>query len=57
MSTLSHVHMLWIDSAVILMLAINSLKMKLVDFFCFAAVEQLSAELIGINCTNSYFID
>ena len=40
--------MLRIYSAVILVLAINSLKMKqMVNCFCFAVVEQLRAELIS----------
>ena len=40
-------HMLRIYSAVILELAIKSLKMKqMVDCFCFAVVEWLRAELI-----------
>ena len=40
-------NMLPICSAVILALAINSLKMEeMVDFFCFAVVEGLRAELI-----------
>ena len=40
--------MLRIYSAVILALAINSLKIKqMVNFFCFAVVERLRAELIS----------
>ena len=42
------VHMLRIYSVVILLLTKNSLKMKqVVDFFCFAVVERLRAELIS----------
>ena len=42
------VHMLRINSVVILVLTINSLKMKqMIDFFCFAVVERLRAELIS----------
>ena len=49
--------MLRIYGAVILLLALNSLKMKQIVVF-FAAVEQLSAELISkLHRTNSYSID
>ena len=42
------VYVLRIYSAAILVLAINSRKMKeMVDFFCFAVVERLRAELIS----------
>ena len=48
MTTPLRVGMLRIYSAAILVLAINSLKMKqTVDFFCFAVVERLRAELIS----------
>ena len=48
MTMLLRVYMHRIYSAAILVLAINSLKMKqMVDFFCFAVVEQLRAELIS----------
>ena len=48
MTTPLRVCMLRIYSAVILVLAITSLKMKqMVDFFCFAVVERLRAELIS----------
>ena len=43
---ISHCHVIY--SAGILLLAIHSLKMKQnVDFFCFAVVGQLRAELIS----------
>ena len=48
MTTPLRVYMLRICSVVILVLTINSLKMKqMVDFFCFAVVEQLRAEFIS----------
>ena len=48
MTTPLRVHMLRNYRAVILALVINSLKMKqMVDFFLFAVVEQLRAELIS----------
>ena len=41
------VYMLQTHSAVIIVLAINSLKMKqMVTFFCLAVVERLRAEMI-----------
>ena len=41
-------YMLRIYSAVILVMAMNSLKMKqMVDFFCFEVVERMRAELIS----------
>ena len=48
MTTPLLVHMLRSYRAVILVLAINSLKIKqMIDFFCFAVVERLRAELIS----------
>ena len=48
MTTPLRVHMLWIYSVVILVLTITSLKTKqMIDFFCSAVVERLSAELIS----------
>ena len=48
MTMLLRVHMLQIYSVVILVLTIKSLKMKqMVDFFCFAVVKRLRAELIS----------
>ena len=48
MTTPLRVYMLRIYSAAILMLAIFSRKMKeIIDFFCFAVVERLRAELIS----------
>ena len=48
MATTLRAHMLTIYNVVILVLTINSLKMKqMVDFFCFAVVERLQAELIS----------
>ena len=48
MTTPLRVNMIRVYSAVIIVLAINSLNMKqMVDFFCFAVVERLRAELIS----------
>ena len=48
MTTPHRVYILRIYSAVFLVLAIKSLKMiQMVDFFCFAVVKRLCAELIS----------
>ena len=47
MTTPLRVYMLRIYSAVILVLVINSLKIKKWLIFCFAVVERLRAELIS----------
>ena len=51
------VYMLRIYSAVILVRAVNSLKMKqMLDFFvCFAVVERLRAELISIKYFRPFY--
>ena len=50
------VYMLQIYSAVILVLAINSLKMKqMVDLFCFAVVKRSRGELIPKYCRIKFY--
>ena len=51
------IYMLRIYSAVILVLAIISSKMKqMIDFFCFAVVERLRAELISKYYKRPFYI-
>ena len=56
MTTPLRVYMLQIYSAVILVLAINSLKMKqMVDLFCFAVVKRSRDELIPKYCRIKFY--